>query len=74
MYYAKINWYNSYDNEDKIDHIFLFADDWNEAMAKINSQFEYINSVEMRQVVSNSDVLFVPSEYCEAIIAENQVN
>ena len=75
MYYAKVNWYNSYDNEDKIDHIFLFADDWNEAMAKINSQFEYINSVEMRQVVGSiCDVLFVPSEYCEAIIVENQVN
>ena len=47
MYCAKVNWYNSYDNEDKIDYVFLFADDWNEAMAKINSQFEYINSVEI---------------------------
>ena len=75
MYYAKVNWFNDYDNEDKVDYIFLFADDWNEAMAKINDQFEYINSIEMRQIDSiNCGLLFVPSEYCEAIIAENQVN
>ena len=75
MYYAKVNWYNSFDYEDKVDHVFLFADDWNEAMAKINDCFEYINSIEMRCIETcNNGVLFVPSVCCEAVIAENQAN
>jgi len=50
MYYAKVNWYNDYDEKDIITHIMIPAADYNEAMQVITSQFSYINSIEMKLV------------------------
>ena len=74
MYYAKVNWYNDYDGEDCIVHMFICAADWNEAMSKVSSQFDYINSIEMRQIDSaDCSVVYVPSEFVDKIIEENEM-
>lgn len=72
MYYAKVNWFDSYDDSDKIDHIFILAHDWNEAMQKVTNEFEQVNSIEMREVVYGpSAMIYVPEEIVETIISTN---
>ena len=73
MYYAKVNWWNSYDEEDTISHMFICAKDWNEVMAKISDEFPYINSIEIREVDSSEcSIVFVPESCVEDIINENK--
>ena len=72
MYYAKVNWYNDYDEKDIITHIMIPAADYNEAMQEITSQFSYINSIEMKVVDScECKLVFIPESCVEAVIAEN---
>ena len=72
MYYAKVNWFDTYKEEDSISHMFILADDWNDAMQRISCQFEFINSVEMKEVnFEKCDVVYVPENVVEAVIEEN---
>ena len=72
MYYAKVNWFDTADEEDKLSFMFIPAADWNEAMQKITGQFEWINSIEMTEVDSGKcDVVFVPENLVDAIMEEN---
>ena len=72
MYYAKVNWFDTTDEEDKLSFMFIPAEDWNEAMQKITGQFEWINSIEMTEVDSGKcDVIFVPENLVDAIMEEN---
>lgn len=73
MYYAKVNWYNDYDESDEISHLIVCADGWNEAMQKINGEFSYINSIEMRQIQSDKcDVVFITEEILDTIEQQNE--
>lgn len=64
MYYAKVNWFDTYAEEDKFSFMFIPAKDWNDAMQKVTAQFEWINSIEMTELDSTEyGVVFVP-EYC----------
>lgn len=72
MYYAKVNWFDTADEEDKLSFMFIPAEDWNEAMQKITGQFEWINSIEMTEVDSGKcDVIYVPENLVDAIMEEN---
>ena len=72
MYYAKVNWYNGYDEKDVISHVMIPAADYNEAMQAITSQFSYINSLEMREVDGGEcKMVFIPESCVEDVIAEN---
>ena len=72
MYYAKVNWYNSYSEDDEIVHMIICAGDWNEAMQKLNGQFDYINSIEMRQIQSDKcDVVYIIEDILDVIEKEN---
>jgi len=72
MYYAKVNWYDRSREEDRVSHMLVCADGWNEAMLKVNDCFEDINSVDMKYLMECEDgVIFVPSEAVDDIINEN---
>lgn len=72
MYYAKINWFNTVTEEDEVSFAFIPAKDWNAAMQEITSTFEWINSIEMTEISSEScGMVFVPENVVEAVIEEN---
>lgn len=72
MYYAKVNWFDMTDEEDKLSFMFICAEDWNDAMQKITNQFEWINSVDMTEVCSERcDVVFVPEHVVNDVMGEN---
>ena len=72
MYYAKVNWFDTYKEEDCVSHIFILAGDWNDAMQKISGQFDFINSVEMKEInFGKCDVVYLPEDVVEAVIEEN---
>ena len=50
MYYAKVNWFDKLKEEDFVSHLLIPAADWNDAMLKVSRQFEFINSVEMKEI------------------------
>ena len=71
MYSAKVNWYDRYAEEDRVDYVIVVADSWGEAAEQINKQFEYINSIEMRQISSvENRVIFMPSEHTMEEVTE----
>ena len=73
MYYAIVNWYNEYDEEDIISHMLVPADDWNDAMSKVVKQFQWINSIKMEEISGcvNAEVVYIPENCAEAVINEN---
>ena len=72
MYYAKVNWYDDYNEKDVINHVMILAANYNEAMQAITSQFSYINSLEMKEVdVGECKMIFIPESCVEDVIAEN---
>lgn len=73
MYYAVVNWYNEYDDEeDSVSHLMIPASNWNEAMQKITNQFRWINSIKMEELISEeAEVVYIPSGCIKAVINEN---
>lgn len=72
MYYAKVNWFDTFKQEDSVSHMLIPAVDWNDAMQKVSGQFEFINSVEMKEVnFENCEVVYLPEDVVEAVIEEN---
>lgn len=72
MYYAKINWFDTIKQEDSVSHLLIPAADWNSAMQKISGEFEFINSIEMKEVnFEKCDIVYLPEDVVEAVIEEN---
>ena len=73
MYYATVNWYDDYNEEDKINHMLIPANDWNEAMQKVTNEFQWINSIEMKEIIGSGkvDIVYIPEDCVEAIMDEN---
>ena len=36
MYYVKVNWYDRSREEDRVSHMFVCAEGWDEAMLKVS--------------------------------------
>lgn len=72
MYFAKVNWYNDYDEKDVISCMIICANGWNEAMEKISKQFTWINSIQMDQLDSDEcDVVYITEDMLDGILKEN---
>ena len=67
MYFATVNWYDSIDFEDHVDHVAIIAANWNEAMLKITTDFTNINSVSMEEYSDNTNVVFIPNDCWERV-------
>lgn len=74
MYRVKINWYDRYAEEDRVDNIIVVADSWAAAMDELNKCFEYINSIEIWQIDSSeTKIIYVTDEHMAQEIAELNV-
>ncbi len=72
MYYAKVNWFDTYAEEDRFSFMFIPAKDWNDAMQKVTAQLEWINSIEMTELDSTEcGVVFVPEHCVDDVTKEN---
>ena len=73
MYYVVVNWYDNYNEEDKINRMLIPANDWNEAMQLITSEFQWINSIQMEEVVGGdkTKIIYIPEDCVDAVIKEN---
>lgn len=72
MYYAKVNWFDTYAEEDRLSFMFIPAKDWNDAMQKVTAQFEWINSIEMTELdFTECGVVFVPEHCVNEVMNEN---
>ena len=72
MYYAKVNWFDTIKQEDSVSHLLIPAANWNDAMQKISGEFEFINSIEMKEVnFEKCDVIYLPEDSVASIIEEN---
>ena len=72
MYYAKVNWFNTDHEEDCLSFMLIPAADWNDAMQKITNEFDWINSIEMKEVDSaECDLVFIPEDLVDRMIEEN---
>ena len=73
MYYVVVNWYDDYNEEDKINHMLIPANDWNEAMQKVTNEFQWINSIEMKEIIGSGkvEVIYIPEDCAEVIMNEN---
>lgn len=72
MYYAKVNWFDTLKEEDSVSHLLIPAANWNDAMQKISGEFEFINSIEMKEInFEKYDVVYLPEDVVEAVIEEN---
>lgn len=73
MYYAVVNWYDDYNEEDKVNRMLILADSWNEAMQQITNEFQWINSIQMQGVVDGdkTKIIYIPEDCVDAIIKEN---
>ena len=74
MYYAKVNWFDTVKEEDCVSHLLIPAANWNDAMQRISGEFEFINSIEMKEVnFAKCDVVYLPENAVEAVIEENML-
>lgn len=53
LYYVEINWWSEYaDNEEEIARFYAFASSLDDLAARINRNFSYINSINIKVVNS----------------------
>ena len=72
MYYAKVNWFDTYKEEDAVSYLLIPTANWNDAMQKVSGEFEFINSIEMKEVnFEKGDVIYLPEDSVASIIEEN---
>ena len=72
MYYAEVNWYNVMDETDIVEHIIICTDSWNDAVQEIINTYEYVNSINIRQINSDGNkIVAVPEESVDKIIDLN---
>lgn len=57
LYFVRINWYDDYSDEDKISCAFIVAPSYAEAVNRMASDFQYINSITIDEVQ--------PADYCD---------
>ena len=71
MYYAEVNWLNDY-GEDRITHMFVMADSYEEAMLYIGQDFDHIYSIKIEEFYSEKcNIIYIPEEAVEQVKHEN---
>lgn len=72
MYYAEVMWWNEYEEEDVITHMFVAAGDYEEAMRYINQAFDHIESIKIEEFDSEEHhIVYIPKEAVQQVKEEN---
>lgn len=72
MYYAEVMWWNEYDEEDVINHMFIAAGSYEEAVRYINQAFNHIESITIEEFDSEErHIIYIPEEAVQQVREEN---
>lgn len=72
MYYAEVIWWNEYEEEDIITHMFVAAGNYEEAMRYINQAFDHIESIKIEEFDSEErHIVYIPKEVVQQVKEEN---
>lgn len=72
MYYAEVMWWNEYEEEDVITHMFVAAGSYEEATRYINQTFDYIESIKIEELDSEErHIVYIPKEVVQQVKEEN---
>ena len=73
MYYLKIEWYDEYQDTDKINYALVPANSYTAAIGIIVRKFNWINKIEITELnsVENQQAVFIPEECIDKVIQEN---
>lgn len=70
MYVFYVNWYDDWDNRDRIARGVVCATDYSDAVMKINNRFHCINSVTIDQM-EDADFLWLSEENYNILRRDN---
>lgn len=71
---AHVNSYNQYDNKDETDNILIYANNYTEAMERIEEAYgKSIEEITLLEAISDSTVLYLSTE-AEQEIRDNEYN
>ena len=72
MYYAEVMWWNEYEEEDVITHMFVAAGNYEEATRYINQAFGHIESIKIEEFDSEErHIVYIPKEVVQQVKEEN---
>jgi hypothetical protein len=72
MYYAEVMWWNEYEEEDVITHMFVSARNYEEAAQYINCAFDHIESMTIEEFDSEEcHIVYIPKEVVQQVKEEN---
>ena len=72
MYYAEVMWWNEYEEEDVITHMFVSARNYEEAAQYINQAFDHIESMTIEEFdCEEQHIVYIPKEVVEQVKEEN---
>ena len=72
MYYAEVMWWNEYEDEDVITHMFITAGSYEEATRYINQAFDYIESIKIEVIDSEErHIVYIPKGVVQQVKEEN---
>lgn len=68
LFFAKCDWYDEFQDEDKLDSCFIFGNSLSDVGRKIEQNFPYINKVVIEEICEDcaDGILYIPSP-CENI-------
>ena len=68
MYYVEVNWFNTAEESDVIDYAIICAENWSAAMQSISENYDYINSINMKEINSDfQNVVYINKDMYETI-------
>lgn len=65
LFFAKINWFDDYDEQNKTDKCFIFAKDYADACRQLSEHFNYIDNIKINCIndfVGDTSILYVPND------------
>ena len=72
MYYAEVMWWNEYEEEDVITHMFVAAGNYEEATHYINQAFSRIESIKIEEFDSEErHIVYIPKDVAQQVKEEN---
>ena len=72
MYYAEVIWWDEFNEEDVITHMFIAASSYEEATRYINQAFNYIKSIKIEEFDSEErHIVYIPKEVVQQVKEEN---
>ena len=72
LYFAKVKWYDSYNDNEPSDNVFVFGDSMGEAINRLDEAFDGMFEVNIEEVCSDCSpsILYMPTNLTENLLNE----